>query len=240
MGVKTFLLTIDDKDFFIMLEDVNWSYLKEIFEEVMSWSENMDQAERAPWLEISGMPLQCWNHLTIKRIVESYDTFKALGENSNHTKDCEKVTILISTGYERKIEDLIDVEVGKITYRVRVGEIDFSEESSKDNLVKKNDDLQDDEELVEDPSVGSSRSRLTKMDRRNVFHVEDGVVNVVFVRKKMELTLGRLKHDKSSWDAAMDRMYSDKLYEGVSGNWFGYVIVVKLEDGVEAMDFSLI
>ncbi|KAK8604714.1 hypothetical protein V6N13_099645 [Hibiscus sabdariffa] len=47
LGGKTFLLNIEDEDLFIMLEDVNWSYLREIFEEVIPWSEEPIQLERA-------------------------------------------------------------------------------------------------------------------------------------------------------------------------------------------------
>ncbi|KAE8678066.1 hypothetical protein F3Y22_tig00111445pilonHSYRG00069 [Hibiscus syriacus] len=36
---NSFLLTIDDEDLFIMLEDLRWSYLKEIFVDVMLWTE---------------------------------------------------------------------------------------------------------------------------------------------------------------------------------------------------------
>ncbi|KAK8615660.1 hypothetical protein V6N13_017243 [Hibiscus sabdariffa] len=162
MGGKTYLLTIDDEDLFIMLEDVNWSYLKEIFEEVMPWSENVVQVERATWLEISGLPLYCWNHITIKRIAELWGTFEASGENINHTKDCEKVTVLISTDYERRIEELVQVEVGEIIYRVRVLEIGFSDDSKKVFQVKKNEGLNDVEDLV-----GESSSEL---ERRIAFH----------------------------------------------------------------------
>ncbi|KAK8624109.1 hypothetical protein V6N13_065464 [Hibiscus sabdariffa] len=53
MGGKMFLLSIEDDDLYIMLEDVKWSYLREIFEEVSPWSENFKQIERTTWLEAS-------------------------------------------------------------------------------------------------------------------------------------------------------------------------------------------
>ncbi|KAK8635514.1 hypothetical protein V6N13_004248 [Hibiscus sabdariffa] len=42
---KTFLITIENEDSFMMLEDLNWSYLKEIFVEVTFWSENSHQVD---------------------------------------------------------------------------------------------------------------------------------------------------------------------------------------------------
>ncbi|KAK8663423.1 hypothetical protein V6N13_083243 [Hibiscus sabdariffa] len=39
LGAKMFLLTIEDKELYLMLEDVNWSHLNEIFQEVKPWLE---------------------------------------------------------------------------------------------------------------------------------------------------------------------------------------------------------
>ncbi|KAK8544318.1 hypothetical protein V6N13_100547 [Hibiscus sabdariffa] len=47
LGAKSFLLTILDVDLAEMLHDVDWSYLKEIFSEVMPWSEKLIFKERA-------------------------------------------------------------------------------------------------------------------------------------------------------------------------------------------------
>ncbi|KAK8715934.1 hypothetical protein V6N13_043258 [Hibiscus sabdariffa] len=42
---KTFLISIDDEDLFLMLEDLQWSYLKEIFVDIKTWSESLVQKE---------------------------------------------------------------------------------------------------------------------------------------------------------------------------------------------------
>ncbi|KAK8633453.1 hypothetical protein V6N13_014299 [Hibiscus sabdariffa] len=47
LGGKTFLISIDDEDLFFMLEDLQWSYLKEIFLDVKPWYESLVQKERA-------------------------------------------------------------------------------------------------------------------------------------------------------------------------------------------------
>ncbi|KAL4280962.1 hypothetical protein GQ457_03G001400 [Hibiscus cannabinus] len=42
LGGKSFILSIEDVDLFKMLEDLNWSYLKEIFNDVQLWSESLE------------------------------------------------------------------------------------------------------------------------------------------------------------------------------------------------------
>ncbi|KAK8648762.1 hypothetical protein V6N13_129505 [Hibiscus sabdariffa] len=127
LGAKSFLLTIMDEDLAEMLEDVNWSYLKEIFSEVMPWSEKLIFKERATWLEIRGLPLHCWNGTSLRRIAESWGKFEALGANANHTLDCEKATVLISTDQVRRIEEIIKIEVGENLFPVYVREIGFAD-----------------------------------------------------------------------------------------------------------------
>ncbi|KAK8656801.1 hypothetical protein V6N13_098738 [Hibiscus sabdariffa] len=109
LGAKMFLLTIEDEKLFLMLEDVNWSYLKEIFKEVTPWSEKFSYTERATWIEIRGLPLHCWNNVTLKKIAELWGTFEALGANFKHSLDCEKVTVLIATNQARRIEEIVEI-----------------------------------------------------------------------------------------------------------------------------------
>ncbi|KAK8668777.1 hypothetical protein V6N13_106223 [Hibiscus sabdariffa] len=113
MGSKLFLLSFEDDELYMMPEDLNWSYLKEIFVDVRPWSESLKRPERATWLEVSGVPVHCWNHTTLKRVGELWGTFEAFGKNIKHCKDCEKVYVLISTSQTKRIEEVIEVEVGK-------------------------------------------------------------------------------------------------------------------------------
>ncbi|KAK8658919.1 hypothetical protein V6N13_029138 [Hibiscus sabdariffa] len=109
--------------------DLQWSYLKEIFEDVFPWSESMVQLKSATWLELSEIPLHCWNQCTFKRVAELWGMFEALGETVFHSKDCEKMTILITTRQAMKIDEVVDVEVGDMLYEVKVVEIGFSDNS---------------------------------------------------------------------------------------------------------------
>ncbi|KAK8573752.1 hypothetical protein V6N13_009840 [Hibiscus sabdariffa] len=90
MGAKTFLLTIDDEDLFLLLEDLEWYYLKEIFSEIKPWTENVSCWGRATWLEFRGIPLHCWNSATLKNLAGLWGKFEVLGCNAYHKRDCEK------------------------------------------------------------------------------------------------------------------------------------------------------
>ncbi|KAK8680074.1 hypothetical protein V6N13_109028 [Hibiscus sabdariffa] len=89
----------------------------------------LNQVERSNWLEFSGIPLQCWNHVAIKRFAELWGKFEAFGENLNHSKDCDKVTTLITTTILQRIEEEVEINVGSIYYVVRVVELGFSDNS---------------------------------------------------------------------------------------------------------------
>ncbi|KAL4290173.1 hypothetical protein GQ457_14G001210 [Hibiscus cannabinus] len=123
LGGKTFLLTIEDDELFTMLEDLNWSYLKEIFVSVQMWSESSNQVDRATWIQVARVPLQCWNHITFRRLAELWGKLEAFGENIKHVKDCEKMTILILTSHESRIDETVELEVGNKIYNIRMLEL---------------------------------------------------------------------------------------------------------------------
>ncbi|KAK8628802.1 hypothetical protein V6N13_009385 [Hibiscus sabdariffa] len=50
LGGKLYLLSFEDDELFIILEDLNWSYLKEIFSKVVPWSEDIMGLARVTWL----------------------------------------------------------------------------------------------------------------------------------------------------------------------------------------------
>ncbi|KAL4375895.1 hypothetical protein GQ457_02G040260 [Hibiscus cannabinus] len=129
MGAKLFLLTIADEDLFLLLEDLNWSYLKEIFSKVTLWSEKMNYLERATWLEVRGIPILGWNYTNPKKIAELWGTFEFLGENANHTLDCERVTVLISTKQAKRIEEEIEMEIGGEIFVLSISELGFKDDS---------------------------------------------------------------------------------------------------------------
>ncbi|KAK8569711.1 hypothetical protein V6N13_046757 [Hibiscus sabdariffa] len=127
-NVKYIIETL--RDLFLLLEDLEWSYLKEIFSEIKPWTENVFCWERATWLEFRGIPLHCWNSTTLKNLAGLWGKFEALGCNADHKRDCEKVTILISTKHIGKIEEVLELEVGDRVVEISVVEIGFSETST--------------------------------------------------------------------------------------------------------------
>ncbi|KAL4323099.1 hypothetical protein GQ457_11G031820 [Hibiscus cannabinus] len=68
MGGKVYLLSFEDEDLYIMLEDLERSYLKEIFCMVEEWSVKLKSPPRATWIEVRGVTLHAWNYVTLKRI----------------------------------------------------------------------------------------------------------------------------------------------------------------------------
>ncbi|KAE8726403.1 hypothetical protein F3Y22_tig00006992pilonHSYRG00031 [Hibiscus syriacus] len=108
LGGKFFLLIIED-------EDLGWSYLKEIFSSIDLWTEKLGALDRATWLEVSRVLLHCWNHTTLKRIAETWGSFEALGENADHSLDCEKVSVLIKTKM-KKISGPVEIAVEHMVY----------------------------------------------------------------------------------------------------------------------------
>ncbi|KAK8609253.1 hypothetical protein V6N13_025559 [Hibiscus sabdariffa] len=110
-----------------------------MFYEVQLWFENASYGERATWIELFGLQLHSWNHETIRKVAELWGIFEALGENANLTKDCEMVSALISTSYERKIEEIVEIEVGNVIHSVRVVEVGFKDEFLNKVSVQKNE-----------------------------------------------------------------------------------------------------
>ncbi|KAK8615057.1 hypothetical protein V6N13_068843 [Hibiscus sabdariffa] len=185
MGSKFFLLSFDDDDLYMMLEDLNWSYLKEIFVEIRPWSESLFQPDRVTWLEMSGIPLHCWNHTTVRRVGELWGTFEAFGENIKHDKDCEKVSVLISTSQKKKIEEVIEVKVGGTIFEVSVRELGFSDNSSvgmvvKNDTIKKNTN-EDSESTAE--SVSALEKKLSSDGDRSQSRMEEEALNAMCVDK---------------------------------------------------------
>ncbi|KAK8585423.1 hypothetical protein V6N13_050402 [Hibiscus sabdariffa] len=142
MGEHRFLIDINDDELLRLMEEQQWSMLKEVFLEVCYWSEEFKVPVRTTWVEVVGMPLHCWNYMTFKRIAECWGSLVALGENINQSQGCEKMSLLIQTNQLKKIEDIIGIEVGNEVYEVRIYEayiIKVSTSSLKSCLGEKDD-----------------------------------------------------------------------------------------------------
>ncbi|KAK8631691.1 hypothetical protein V6N13_028473 [Hibiscus sabdariffa] len=159
IGGYQYLITINDKELFKMLEDLNWSYLKEVFTEVILWSPSFKPIERMTWIMISGLLVHCWNDAMLKNVASLWGNLEGLGENANQTQNCESVSLLIATKHVEFINEIIEVEIGSEVFKVRVSELSpwiigsrvlkindcptvqvnlVSEESSSEEIVLKN------------------------------------------------------------------------------------------------------
>ncbi|KAK8617717.1 hypothetical protein V6N13_080624 [Hibiscus sabdariffa] len=130
-GGRSFIITIEDMEFYKMLEDLQWSYLKEILSSVRPWSEAESSLYKTTWIEITGVPLHCWNGTTFRRLAQLWGDFEAFGENLNCSVDCEKMKVFISTKQDQKIWDVVELEVGSLVCNVRIVEVGFMDNSSK-------------------------------------------------------------------------------------------------------------
>ncbi|KAL4335968.1 hypothetical protein GQ457_07G015910 [Hibiscus cannabinus] len=128
MGGRCFLLEISDQELFNLLEERDWSLLKEVFSEVDRWSESFHLPERITWVQAYGIPLHCWNYTTFKRVAEAFGYLLALGENATCCGDRDKVNILISTNQIRRIEEVIELEVGRDIFMVRLEEMGLNDQ----------------------------------------------------------------------------------------------------------------
>ncbi|KAE8661701.1 hypothetical protein F3Y22_tig00113725pilonHSYRG01912 [Hibiscus syriacus] len=97
-------------------------------------------SERVTWIKLIGVPLHCWNHNTFKRIAEQWGEFLALGENALQELGCEEMTILIATSRKDLIDEVVDLEVGRDVFKVRIVEqsTNRSESSCRKQEAKAN------------------------------------------------------------------------------------------------------
>ncbi|KAL4366696.1 hypothetical protein GQ457_05G034330 [Hibiscus cannabinus] len=123
MGGCRFLIDIKDQEVKSKLQLQEWAILKEVFSEVEAWTEVFHLPERTTWIQVTGVPLHCWNLTTFKRIVDYWGSLISLGENASQSIDCEKVTLLISTQHKGRINEVIEVEVGRDCFLVQVDEL---------------------------------------------------------------------------------------------------------------------
>ncbi|KAK8598799.1 hypothetical protein V6N13_076745 [Hibiscus sabdariffa] len=171
-----------------LIGDLEWSYLKEIFINVELWSEKVDSTSpRATWIEISGVPLHCWNQITLSRLAELWGSFEALGENANHTMDCEKVSVLITTSVDSKISETVEIEVGNHSFLVRVEEkglVDCSAQCPVGYNLKKS--LEKLEHVEESTTASTTRSSFSASPSKECpwMEVEDDAINAVLVGKE--------------------------------------------------------
>ncbi|KAL4302141.1 hypothetical protein GQ457_10G003680 [Hibiscus cannabinus] len=167
LGGRCFLIEFKDQELFDYLKEQKWSYLLEVFSEVEPWSELFHLPERITWIQAEGIPLHCWNQITFKRIAEIWGSMLALGENGNQSLDGEKVTILISTKQRINLDGVLELEVGRECYLIRINMHSVIKMKEENRNTKNLNSVQDKEESSsESSSVKDKGSSPVNLDSR--------------------------------------------------------------------------
>ncbi|KAK8622412.1 hypothetical protein V6N13_117329 [Hibiscus sabdariffa] len=101
------------------------------------------------------------NYSQKNRIAKLWGNFEAAGENAAHSRDCEKVTILITTEIVDRIEEVVEICVGNLLHQVRVIELGFNDNSTELNRGEKAENSGGDKEIQRDDSGSKSTSDST-------------------------------------------------------------------------------
>ncbi|PPS00907.1 hypothetical protein GOBAR_AA19754 [Gossypium barbadense] len=150
-----FLIEIQDEELLEILKQREWSYLKEFFINIIPWLKILVFFERITWIEVSGVPMHCWNYEMFKRIAGKWGNLVSIGENLLGTNNFEKVEMLISISQVKKIDEMVLLEVGDVRFPVSVREVGWSEDI-KNNVLKKpsNQAVIDESVLESEPTFG--------------------------------------------------------------------------------------
>ncbi|KAK8582796.1 hypothetical protein V6N13_069564 [Hibiscus sabdariffa] len=210
----------------LMLEDLQWSYLKEIFVRVELWKESFKQEERVTWLEISGLPLQCWNHLTLKRIAELWGSFESLGENASKSLDCEKITVSLVTNHVSKIDDVVEVVIGDLLFDVRVSEIGLYDQPMVSSKMVEKDEIWDgpEKKFGDSSSESTSENSIFPAPKDsvqvNVSVEEEALMAMCFGKEKVDVNVNgnrtdtsRLQEYELSGDVLEEPIQRDVLFK---------------------------
>ncbi|KAK8594208.1 hypothetical protein V6N13_126017 [Hibiscus sabdariffa] len=92
------------------------------------------------------------NNTTLRKINKVCGNLEAIGENADHLKDCEKVSILISTEMVNTIEEVVKICVGDMLFLVCVYELGFNDMLMDSLQGKKSVNLGGDDEHRKDNS----------------------------------------------------------------------------------------
>ncbi|KAK8544354.1 hypothetical protein V6N13_056136 [Hibiscus sabdariffa] len=131
----------------------------------------------------------------LKRIAELWGNFEALGVNADHKRDCEKVSILITTTQIKKIEEVIELEVGEKIVEVGVVELGFLESTAIVENRKPKADFGCNKGTNKDESTYDSSSKQAKMGTTKVdrccSETEEKALNAMWADKENNNSVNR-------------------------------------------------
>ncbi|KAH1114712.1 hypothetical protein J1N35_008090 [Gossypium stocksii] len=154
-----FLIEIPDEVLFDILKQRDWSYLKEFFISIIPWSKKFVYPERVTWIEISGVPIHCWNYETFKRVAGVWGNVVSMRENFTKTSNYEKMGLLVLVSRVSKIEEVVLLEVEDKRYPIRVSEQGWSKDLNI-NLSNRESRQRESCQVEVKESVSESRSAI--------------------------------------------------------------------------------
>ncbi|KAK5818716.1 hypothetical protein PVK06_023660 [Gossypium arboreum] len=235
-----FLIEIQDEELLEILKQREWSYLKEFFINIVPWLEILVFFERITWIEVSGVPMHCWNYEMFKRIAGKWGNLVSIGENVLGTNNFEKVEMLISISQVKKIDEMVLLEVGDVRFPVSVREVGWSEDI-KNNVLKKpsNQAVVDESVLESEPTFGVEPEK--GLDGTRIVSSESIMENAIE-------NVNRKCHKKSEVDvwvsrpnSGMDRAYEDVANMGLVlglGQREGQVGLVDIDERLDSLRFE--
>ncbi|KAK5802384.1 hypothetical protein PVK06_029973 [Gossypium arboreum] len=117
---RHFLVEISDEELIELLRQTEWSYLKDFFIKIEPWLEKLKIKERVSWIEVSGVPLYCWNYETCKRVAGLWGKLASIGKNLTKVHNFEKIELLISITQLNLIDEVVSLEVGDVIFPIRL------------------------------------------------------------------------------------------------------------------------
>ncbi|KAH1082650.1 hypothetical protein J1N35_022411 [Gossypium stocksii] len=174
--MRHFLVEIPDEELIEMLRQTEWSYLKEFFVKVEPWSEKLKIEERVSWIEVSGVPLHCWNYKTFKRVAGIWGKLVSIGENLTKVNNFEKLELLISITQSILVDEVISMEVANIIFSIRVRERGLSE-LNDDSFNSKASWKKNEEDSIS--GAGSAVITRPKISSEGRVSVKSGALMVV-------------------------------------------------------------
>ncbi|KAK8652520.1 hypothetical protein V6N13_126551 [Hibiscus sabdariffa] len=151
------------------------------------WSESFRTPKRIVWIELSGVPPHCWNHQTFKRVMNLWGELVFLGENAFQSLDLESMTLVLATKQWEKIETVIELEVGRITFLRMINESQ-SESSSTSEMKSEYDDSSGKNKLGNRDGINSSGMGNTNLS------------NDILASRDLFRQIDFQEHDESSED----------------------------------------
>ncbi|KAK8317082.1 hypothetical protein V6Z11_A13G083800 [Gossypium hirsutum] len=118
------------------------------------------------WIEVSKIPIHCWNYEMFKRIARKWGTLVSMAENWSGANNFEKVEMMISISQVQMLNKVSLLEVGDVRFSIRIKERGWYTKEAIQNSPNSNEILEsegwDFSQEVEEEFSNVIRSRRKK------------------------------------------------------------------------------